>query len=350
MNQLVYLVYGNNQNIIDEARFSIVSAIYQSSKNNNTLNIVIITDTPEFFKGFPVTIKIITQHQLSAWSGKENYHHRSKPEALLCVIDKADKTILIDTDTIFKKDPENLFKLIDQNSILVDKIYQKWNQTPDSYYNTCREFLVSHYNITDDMRHINSGIIGITKNNKRIIKQSLIIIDQIYNLSGRLFHTEQFALAASIFSNKIKPIQHKSIIHHYWSRKNIYRAIARSFLNTHKDLFSENARNDFFKLEFKIPKPPWHHRLYLKLRSRKLPNKKQLRQFYIEICKAIYSTHQFPESVQSEMLKKSLINLKERNFPLFNLIQKKGVKSIISPSLLKDKYIKELNTLTKNIT
>ena len=100
MNQIAYLVYGNIANIIDEARFSILSAMYHSS-DDSPPKIVVITDTPAAFSSLPVTIQTIDKGELTDWYGPDSYHHRSKPNALLKIINNAEKTVLIDTDTVF---------------------------------------------------------------------------------------------------------------------------------------------------------------------------------------------------------------------------------------------------------
>ena len=287
MNQLVYLVYGNSKDIIDEAKFSILSAIYRSP-DHNSIKIVVITDTAEAFSNLPVATKTLDKNELKEWSGPENYNHRRKPNALLKMLGDAEKTILIDTDTVFKKDPSLLFDKIDNNSILVDKISQKWHKTPDYYFHTCNSFLSSHYGINNNLRHINSGLIGLTQSNKNVIEDTIKIIDQIYTLSGKLFDTEQFSLAVALASNNLTATTHNNIIFHYWSRKSIHREIARSFLRNHPKPLSEQAKQDFLNFQFSIPCPPLWYRLYLKLLSKSLKNETQLRQFFIELRKALY--------------------------------------------------------------
>ena len=108
MNQLAYLVYGNIADIIDEARFSILSAIYHSSEDIRP-NLVVLTDTPISFSDLPVAIEPIDKSEISDWYGPDNYNHRCKSNALLKIIDNAEKTVLIDADTVLKKTQTRYF-------------------------------------------------------------------------------------------------------------------------------------------------------------------------------------------------------------------------------------------------
>ncbi len=346
MNQIAYLVYGNNADVIDEARFSILSAIYHSTDDDRP-KFVVITDTPAAFSNLPVTIETIDKGELTDWYGPDAYNHRSKPNALLKVIDHAEKTVLIDTDTVFKKPPIDLFHLINKNTILVDKIHAPWNKTPEKFYDNCYNFLSSTYGIDNNLRPINSGIIGLTNSNKHVIQDTVKIIDQIYNMSGRLFHVEQFALAVATTANNLQAISHNNLVHHYWSRKSIHRAIAQSFMNAQADLLSEKAKHQFFNLSFSIPKPPWYYRVYLKLHSKKLEDKIQLRQFYVELGKALYPYSNTNEFIQAEMINKALSNLKERNMPLFRRVLANGVESLIGPSLLNVTSVNRINKIAE---
>ena len=346
MNQIAYLVYGNIADIIAEARFSILSAIYHSSKKGN-ISIVVVTDTPEKFSDLPIKTERIEKHELTEWYGPDKYNHRSKPKSLLKIINKADKTALIDTDTVFKKDPEKLFEKIKKGQLLVDKVEGEWSKTPQAYYDSCYPFLSSSYGINDNLRHVNSGIIGLTRTDKNVVQDTVTIIDEIYIMSGKLFHTEQFALAVAAKTNKLHVVDHENIIHHYWSRKRIHRAVAKSFMNNQTDLLSDAAKQQFLNLNFSVPRPPWYYRTYLKFRSKALKNIPQLRQFYIELGKALYSYGNNFDAIQSEMIHSALENLKERNNALYNDLLANDIQTIIKSNLLSKTSTLRINEIIK---
>lgn len=347
MNQLAYLVYGNKPDIIDEARFSILSALY-CSKERNRLKLVVVTDTPGAFSTLPVTIEPIEMKELREWYGPDGYHHRSKPHAALKIIHKAEKTVLIDTDTVFLKDSLELFQAFNDQQVLVDKILSPWQKTPHEFLDTCGPYLASQYDLPKNFRSINSGVIGLTPSSKELLQDAIRIIDQIYNLSGQLVHTEQFALAVAIHAHNLQVVTHQNIIHHYWSRKTIHRAIGRSFLSRHSDWFSEDAKQEFKKISFSIPRPPWPYRLFIRFKSKMLGNTPQLRQFYVELCRAFYPNPP-DDFVQAAMIRKALVNLQERNTPLLEKLLEDGVESLIDPHLFSNLSARKINEIAKSL-
>ena len=347
MNQLAWLVYGNKGDIIDEARCSILSALYHSTDEDRPA-FVVITDTPEAFVDLPVTPEPIDKDELREWFGQEGYRHRSKPHALLKILHKAEKTVLVDSDTIFKKDPSGLFDKIRKDTVLVENIEDRWDKRKEEYYNTCYDFLSSTYGIDKNLRHINSGLIGLTPSHKPVIQDTIKIIDQIYTPSGRLFHVEQFSLAVALTAHNLRPIRHPNILHHYWSQKNLYRAMAQSFMNSQSDLLSDYAKQDFLKLSFSIPKPPWYYRWYCRLKAKRLKNRTHLRQFYLLLTKALYPYKPPNELVQTTMISRAITSLNKRNPPLYGHLLAHGIESLIPPHFFHPTSVKKINEVVKN--
>ena len=53
------------------------------------------------------------------------------------------------------------------------------------------------------------------------------------------------------------------------------------------------------------------------------------------------------KSIKDEMTNKALINLKEKNMPLFRLVLANGVESLIGPSLLNATSVNRINKITE---
>jgi hypothetical protein len=51
----------------------------------------------------------LTPETLQQWAGELRYHHRSKLCVLQQAVPLASKTVFIDTDTFFLRDPARLF-------------------------------------------------------------------------------------------------------------------------------------------------------------------------------------------------------------------------------------------------
>jgi len=116
---LLYIVYGEDQTYYDGAIFSFLTFKNWILDNSN-IEIVILTEKPEKFKGYPVKTLLMSSQQKKEWSLNGAYHFRIKNRGLAFVMDKLklngfDKILFLDTDTYFHKSPLPLFDLIQSN-------------------------------------------------------------------------------------------------------------------------------------------------------------------------------------------------------------------------------------------
>lgn len=118
MNYVVYIVYGSNDGYFIGAKFSILTLL---AHNKSKLNIVILTDRPEYFSELPATIFNLTASQKRQWSINGRYHFRIKNRGLAYVIDtlrlnNMDKIIAVDTDGYFTSSIDELFERINSEN------------------------------------------------------------------------------------------------------------------------------------------------------------------------------------------------------------------------------------------
>ena len=99
-NQLLYLIYGNQDVYRREAKFSILTAL-SHVKNGELPCIRILTDRPQDYAGWPVETVLLTEETLTRWQGENGYHHRRKACAMAAGLKLAEKTLFVDTDTLF---------------------------------------------------------------------------------------------------------------------------------------------------------------------------------------------------------------------------------------------------------
>jgi len=121
-NILLYIVYGNDQTYYDGAVFSFLTFMHWMD-DSSKIEIVILTEKPDKFLGYPVQTIKITDEQKDEWSLNGLYHFRIKNRGLAFVMDELqvngfDKILFFDTDTYFHKSPLPLFDLITADQAL----------------------------------------------------------------------------------------------------------------------------------------------------------------------------------------------------------------------------------------
>jgi hypothetical protein len=279
-NQLLYLVYGKDSAYHREACFSILSALYRS-KTPNHFTICVYTDAPLYYEGLPVQVYALSGETLQQWYGGLHYHHRSKLCLLQHAVPLAEKTVFIDTDTFFLRDPAELFAAVDQTTCLADELYT--GKLPAA---TAKDSVVAgllgEYGINpDQIPVINSGLFGIARSNSAITDRALILNDAVYPASGHSLTTEQLVLGMAA-STQTKLIIDADVIKHYWSRKQLFRAKAFAFIERHGSQWdTASARKEFLQVTPLLPKPPAIVRTIIKLAS--LFVRKQERQLLLEL-------------------------------------------------------------------
>ena len=119
---VLYIVYGEDQTYYDGAIFSFLTFKYWIL-DSNQIEVVVLTEKPEKFVGYPMTTLSMSKEQKKEWSLNGAYHFRIKNRGLAFVMDKLklsefDKILFFDTDTYFHKSPLPLFDLIESNQAL----------------------------------------------------------------------------------------------------------------------------------------------------------------------------------------------------------------------------------------
>ena len=119
---VVYIVYGKDQSYYDGAIFSFLTFRHWILESNQ-IEVVVLTEKPEAFTGYPIKTLLMSKEQKNEWSLNGQYHFRIKNRGLAFVMDKlklkdSDKILFFDTDTYFHKSPLPLFDLIQSDQAL----------------------------------------------------------------------------------------------------------------------------------------------------------------------------------------------------------------------------------------
>jgi hypothetical protein len=278
--QLLYLVYGSDAAYHREAQFSILSALYRVADATQFV-ISVYTDAPAHYQHLPVTVYPLTTETLQQWAGELRYHHRSKLCVLQQAVPLASKTVFIDTDTFFLRDPARLFAAINDATCVVDELY--YSQLPVAVVQDAAvdEQLQKASIDPKNIPIINSGLFGIACSNAAVLDLALRLNDAVYPASNKSLTTEQLVLGMAAATQTALQAD-DGVIKHYWSRKQLFRAKTSAFIAKHGAQWdTEAARRDFLRVTPAMPKPPVLVRSVMKLLTIVVPQ--PARQLLLEL-------------------------------------------------------------------
>lgn len=269
--QLVYLVYGGKPEYHQEAKYSILSALYHS--HGTCPRILLYTDEPAQFSDWPVDLVHLDQETLSAWTGPAGYLHRRKAVAIRNALTYADQSIFIDTDTFFLDAPAKLFERLANARWLVDEIEGVWREYEgDELHTMLSPYLAEQHGVDQQMLLINSGVLGFQEDASRLMDDALTLIDVMHPMVPKIHIIEQFAVGIAA-RHLGRPAQAQGIVKHYFSGKNYWRHMISAFFRRHGELFSLEAVQAVRELPTVKPRPAWWYRLSFHLRSLFLPSR-----------------------------------------------------------------------------
>ncbi|MBU6958387.1 hypothetical protein KRR23_11635 [Pseudomonas sp. CVAP len=325
--QLLYLVYGDQDVYRREAKFSILTALSQLKKGKS-LCIRIFTDRPEDYAGWPVETLALNQQTLTSWQGENGYHHRRKACAIAAGLKLAEKTLFVDTDTLFLEDPNLILKRIQPQQYLMDCFEYDWSyvcKRPD--YVKLGMCLQAHgINSDNSFKLYNSGLCGVTDSDTPLLEETIKLIDEWTQGSFDIHTIEQIALS---FAMRDKPVQEaKKFIYHYFAEKRFFHAMQKHFFALHGEQFRPQLLELCLEVPRSKPFPSAWRRLQIKwkLRNKRGSLRKVGRDLlygsaapdhpYYAVCR-----HEWWESASREILrwdenqKKKLLPLGQGHWP-----------------------------------
>jgi hypothetical protein len=263
--QLVYLVFGANT-YHQEAVFSIASAIAGMRETpGQALDIQVFTDNPAPYAQLPVRIRSLDKETRTQWSAPHGYHFRTKHVALRSVLAESECALLIDTDTFFHCSPLKLFDRVKPGTLLCNAFgprYGVFKQVP--LYVVLAERLSARGLADDAMPLLNSGVIGLMREDASVLDHSIALMDEFYPEVATSYTLEEFCLSVAAYRSKTVN-ECTDLIHHYWSRKQLFRAKTRAWLSKHEDdLLSTAALDDTRRVTTHLPRPATWKRLMYK--------------------------------------------------------------------------------------
>lgn len=231
-NQLLYLMYGDRHEYLVEAKFSILTALNRRVEPGSFF-IAVMTDQPDLFQGWPVQIHPLDEAKLASWMGQGDYVHRRKACAIREGLKYAHKTIFVDTDTVFLKDPALLFERVSEGRYLMDQLEFKWAEAARrrEYAGLCEQLKNEGALPSSDLRLFNSGICGMTSGDVALMDEAISRIDQWAHHHRQLHTMEQIAVSFVLDGKHVS--EAKDCVEHYFSKKPFFHAMHQLFFTQH---------------------------------------------------------------------------------------------------------------------
>ncbi|MEJ5061851.1 MULTISPECIES: hypothetical protein [unclassified Pseudomonas] len=310
--QLVYLVFGP-ETYHQEAVFSIASALGRLRETPDAaLDIQVFSDNPQPYKHLPVRVRPLDEETRRRWSEPHGYHFRAKHVALRTVLEESEIALLIDTDTFFHCSPLKLFERVQPGTLLCNDYYAEYGNNKENLLYRALSSTLREKGLADDqMMLLNSGVIGLHKQDIQVLDRSIALIDELYPSAKTAYTLEEFCLSVAAYRT-LEVKKCPDLIHHYWSRKQLFRAKVRAWVNKHGGRpTSLGALDDTRRVSAQLPRPPRSQRMLYKLITLALPE--HLRQFIREILYGCYEhPNEFDKACGPVWWDKALQNQQER--------------------------------------
>lgn len=286
--QLVYLVFGKDT-YHQEAVFSIASALARLRETpGEPLDIQVFSDNAEPYRQLPVRVRPLDEATRLSWSGPHGYHFRAKPVALRKVLEESPLALLIDTDTFFHASPLELFRRIEPGTLLCNAVLQRFGTHKDTPHYRYLAPLLNQRGLADDQTPLlNSGVIGLHQDDRNLLDQTIELIDECFPLMVEgSYNLEEFCLSVAAYRS-FRVNECPDLIHHYWSRKQLFRAKVQAWLRKHEAApLTQQALDDTRLVTAQLPRPHAIHRSAYKCLTLAMPA--QQRQFTLEILYGCY--------------------------------------------------------------
>lgn len=235
--QLLYLVYGEQDVYRREAKFSILTALSQL-KQGESLCIRLMTDRPQDYAGWPVETIELNEQTLTQWQGENGYTHRRKACAIAQGLTLADKTLFVDTDTLFLKSPHRVLEMIQPGQYVMDEFEYDWSyvcKRPD-YLKLGRDLQAHGISASNGFKLYNSGLCGVQASDAPLLDTAIGFIDEWTRESFDIHTIEQVAIS---FAMRGKPVREaRKFVHHFYADKRFFHAMQAHFFSLHGETFS----------------------------------------------------------------------------------------------------------------
>ncbi len=278
---IIYLSTGNIS-FHRQTIFSILSLKYfYKTKPFLSFQIIVFTDNVKFFKDYfgDETIKLIffTPELLNSWIPKKenpDFAHPSdlkaiaKPMVIKTVLENYSRVaVFVDTDTYFLKPPDELFKKINKESVLMwrregilsDKSKKHWETLRQIFCNNTFMYDEKEIKIPLNIYMWNSGVIGLNFENTDLLNNMVSLSLQLLKISKSPYVYHQIMVSYVLQDRKVIYPTDEIILHYCYGNKkaNFNKILKRFFKKEAKKLNYSELLERVHKISLQeIPNEP----------------------------------------------------------------------------------------------
>ena len=250
----VYHLYGNDEIFYTEAFYSIGTLLKQSRPDNS--RIIVYTDKPERFRSMPVVCESIAD-EIEEMKGPARYPYRVKVCCILkCAESFPGNIIYLDCDTIIKKPLHEAATALGNGTAMMylqEKLAGRFPKF-EGFQVTLPGGLKYSYGPESWM--FNAGVIGVHRDDAKVLKNALVICDNLLLEKRRTHVCEQFAVSESLRLAGLKVLEARKMITHY------YRSSAKEYVHDKLPKFAARLGKELWDFDrpmpYSYPLVQWH--------------------------------------------------------------------------------------------
>ena len=260
--QHVLICYGNKLGYYHGAKYQILRG-YHWLKN---YDIRVVTDRPDLFYGYPINLLRLDERQIHEWSLEGRNHFGIKLRGLHWAIESApahiQKSVLLDTDMYWTKDPEKVQKLIGPHSSVLYQDEGPIFGSKDASIRRYSEGLSTQriandacqYELSALSRMWRSSIIGVDHSNGSVLTEAFELF-RLLSPHVKAHTVEQFALGETLRNHQINLIEAKHLVGDWSSigKKNYATPILAEFFKKFGELDFNTHLDNVHKIKIKRP-------------------------------------------------------------------------------------------------
>ncbi len=226
---LAYDIIGKYAWIYDQAKYCILSILSRSDESDGIRFCVYSDSISQFniMKGCSDFVGIDEKYILSSF-GHNRYMHRLKTVVILDALERyKGNVVFCDSDMFAKNNINKRIRDIRDDTIVVfciEKLISEYRIGSSDIYRIIKTpFIQKYQREILDSCIVNSGVIGISYNNKSVIAENLAIMDEGLRIID-CHIWEQLALSIAIHQSGLRVLTCDEFLHHYWDQRDEYTA------------------------------------------------------------------------------------------------------------------------------